>query len=137
EDAASNLFAASFFLRGRLFFSSGSVKGSGALFHLFRRNVLNVSPDMPHVPKRINEAAGSITIELVFNWSKLFGASFESLFEDRIDVFNIKHDAGGRATERLGTDTFILGMLVREHNRRIANFDLSVADFSVRPINSE
>ena len=92
--------------------------------------------DVPHVPEGILEASGAIAVELVLQWLPLGCARVERLPEDAVDVLDVYVQRDGCAAHRLGTDGAHLGMFVSEHDDRVADLELSMADSSVRPAHS-
>src|SRR5712664_2541428 len=110
---------------------SATVSSLGALFHLFHRHIFFVSRNMPDVSEGIRHRAEAIAVELVRHGFLNRSAGSNRLIKDRVDVFHIDHDAHRRSAERLRTFVAHLGKLIGEHDRRIANLDLSVTDFSI------
>src|SRR5258708_27358428 len=103
---------------------------AGAPLHFLSRHIFFVSRDMPHVTERIFQSPGAITVELVLDRALFLAAGCDSLFEDRVAVFDIDHDAYRRAAEGLWTLIAHLGKFIGQHDRRIANLNFRMANLS-------
>ena|SRR5438874_13512511 len=68
-------------------------RGFRTPLHLFRRDVFLVRRDMPDVAERIDNATIAVSIELVLQRFFDGRAGGHGLIEDRIDVFDVDHDA--------------------------------------------
>ena len=64
----------------------------GTLFHFFRRNILDVRANVPHVSEGIRQAPHAIAVELIFKCPLFLGACLNGLLENCINVVDIEHD---------------------------------------------
>src|SRR5712691_7028460 len=87
---------------------------------------------MPNMAEWICQRAHAIAVKLVRHGFLNRRAGSNCLIKDRVDVFHIDHDAHWRSAERSWTFVAHLGVFIREHDRRIANLDLSVANLAIR-----
>src|SRR2546423_5029409 len=104
----------------------------GATFQLFRRDIFFMCREMPNMTKWIEDSSHAITIELVLQSFLDRRSRGYRLIENRINVFNVNHEADGRAAKRLGSFVTHLCEFVGKHDWGIANLNFGVADFAIR-----
>src|SRR5215510_1216100 len=88
--------------------------------------------DVPDVAGRIGHRARAVAVELVLHRSYQLGAGGQRALHDAIDVLDVQHDADRRAADPAWTQRADLGMLVGEHDGRVADLDLGVPDSAAR-----
>src|SRR5262245_59150063 len=82
--------------------------------------------------ERILNVARPITVELVHHWPYSLRASRYSLVETSIHIFNVQHDAHRRSAQSPRASIPHLRILVGQHDGRISDLDLSVANLPIR-----
>src|SRR5712691_7086258 len=87
---------------------------------------------MPNMAEWIGQRAHAIAVKLVRYGFLNRRAGGDCLVKHRVDVCHIDHDAHWRSAERLRTLVAHLRVFIREHDRRIANLDLSVPNLAIR-----
>src|SRR3981189_706369 len=102
----------------------------GASAHLVRRNILDVRCDGPSMPEWILQRARSISVELVLDGLQLLCPACDRSIENFVYPIDISHQAHAGSAKRLWTAVAHFGVFVCEHDCRIANPDLCVADFA-------
>src|SRR5258705_1514348 len=101
-------------------------QGRHAAVQLFRTHVFLVGGRVPAVAEGIFEAARAVAVELVRHRSHLGAAGGHGLFKEPVDVGHIEEDAHGRAAVVLRPPRLDLGMLVGQHDHRVADLDLGM-----------
>src|ERR1041384_5614311 len=101
-----------------------------SLFHFFHRHIFLVRGYGPNMTEWISEGAGTIAVKLILHGALLFAAGSDRLFENSIDVVNIKHQTDGRAAPRRWAFIAHFRMLIREHDRRVANLEFRMPNLS-------
>src|SRR6185295_20252440 len=117
------------FLSTRGFPVLAELRGTALRFR--HRDVLDVRRDMPAVAERIFDCAGAIAIELVLDRAHDLAAGRGRARNRRIDVRHVEMDLQGRAAARLRPEELHRVVLVGEHDTRIADLDLAVAELSL------
>src|SRR5438105_2212063 len=96
--------------------------------NLFAAQVLLVGGDGPNVAKWIREGAAAVAVELVFHRVQFLGAGSNRLLVAGIDIIDIEHNPDRRAAERFGALAAHLRAFIGEHDPRITDANLGVAD---------
>ena len=89
--------------------------------------------DRPQMPERVGQRAGTVAVELVLDRVQYFGSVCNGPLEDGVAVLHEKAKSPWCTAIRKRAAGVSLGALVREHEHGIADLDLGVSDFSVRP----
>src|SRR5882724_1340164 len=90
------------------------------------------------MPKRILNEAGAVSVKLVLDRLEDLGLLCHGLFDDLVTIGHVHVQAHWRPTDAGGADVALAhaGILVREHEARIANLQLGVPDLPVRTIHA-
>jgi hypothetical protein len=104
----------------------------GASTHLVGRNILDVRCDGPCVSERILQRARSIPVELILDGLQFFCSACDRSIENFVHPIDVYHQAHTGSAKRLWTAVTHFRMFVCEHDHRIANPDLRVADSAIR-----
>ena len=88
----------------------------------------------PAVAKGILDPAGAIAVELIRHWSDELGSRRHGALDRRVDVFDIEVDRYRRTADRPWAKGLDLGVLVGQHDPRIADLDLGMADPAARGV---
>src|ERR1700722_5869526 len=94
--------------------------------HLVGCNILNVCCQCPLVSKWILQRPRPIPVELILERLKLFCSACDRLLENFVHLIDVYHQPHAGSAERLRATMAHFGMLIREHDDRIANLDLGV-----------
>jgi len=85
------------------------------------------------VAEGVGERAAAVAVELVLHGTHDLRARGHRLGDALVDVGDVDREADRGAAARLRADRVHLGVLVGEHDRRVADADLRVADAAVGP----
>src|SRR5262245_60631918 len=81
--------------------------------------------------ERVLKLTGPVAVELAHDGLELTGAGSDRPLEERIDIVHIQMEAHRRATEAFRRLAAVLREFIRQHDERVAEADLGVADASV------
>src|SRR6266568_3917348 len=90
-----------------------------------------MSCDIPEMPERVFDTAHPVSVELIRHRSSHLRPRTDSLVEYRVYLIAVEKDTHRRPAKRLRTACFHLRQFVREHDGRIANSNLGVADLPI------
>src|SRR5437867_2912816 len=86
--------------------------------------------DAPAMAERILELPRTIAVELVLDRPQRGGTFLDGAVEDVIHVLDVNTDGHRRAAHGLGAAVFHVRELVGEHDQRVADLELGMADLA-------
>src|SRR5680860_797022 len=110
--------------------------GLHAPLHLVGSHIFDMRGNVPPMAEGVLELARAVAVELVLDRSQGLGPRLDGLLENCIGVFHIDIHGHRTAAQRLGALNAHLRKLVREHDHRVAEGKLRVADLVVGGVHS-
>src|SRR5260221_5895084 len=115
-------------------FSGGLHCLLGAFVHLLRRHIFLVRRDAPVMSEGVPQKTRTVSIELVFDRSLDFRSLRDRFFENFVAIWNIHIQTHRRRTDGLCARMAHLQVFVRQHDARVADLQLGMADLAVGTI---
>src|SRR6266478_2987488 len=108
----------------------------GAFRHLLRGHVFHVSRNAPEMSEGIPDKAGAVSIELVFDRFLDLRSLRDRFCYNFVDIRQVHIQTDRRSTDSLSAPMSHLQVFVRQHDARVADLQLSVADLAVGTIHA-
>ena len=99
-----------------------------AAVHFLDRHFFLYRAYPPGVSERIEESSHAVSVELVAHRTRQFGARRDCVLDESVHVSHIDLHADRRVPQRLGAVAAPFRPLFREHDDRISNHHLRMAD---------
>jgi beta-aspartyl-peptidase (threonine type) len=102
--------------------------GFATPLHFFLADILDMGAEHPLVAERVDDRADAIAPELVLDGLDHLGAGLHRAIDRCVCIGHVDHEAAGGAAARFRTQRIPGRHFVRQHEARVADLDLRVAD---------